>query len=123
MSILNAYPVLFVLAGLAASTVLTERALALMPADAKVALVDSSSSTRIFSLIIACVFIALLLWRPLAGWPFLGGAYIALGVRSFFRLRRLNLPPRAARLVLLGNVSAVAGIALCALIFSLRALP
>jgi hypothetical protein len=122
VSILSAYPVLFVLAGVAASTLLTQRALALMSADAKAALIDSSSSTRIYTLIIACLFVALLLWRPLAGWAFLGSAYLGLGVRSFFRLRRLSLPPRAAHFILMGNVFAVGGIALCALIFTLRAL-
>jgi hypothetical protein len=119
---LKAYPILFVLAGLTASTLLYERALKLMDADAKAALVDASSRTRLLSVLVVAVFLALVLWRPLFGWAFLACAYLGLGARSFFRLRRLKLPPRAARLILIGNMAAVIGIALCAGIFALRAL-
>jgi hypothetical protein len=122
MPMLNAYPLLFALAGLAASTLLYERALGLMPADAKAALIDASSRTRLLTLVAMVLFLALVLWRPLWGWAFLGCAYLGLGTRSLLRLRRLGLPPRAARLLLIGNASAVAGIALCAFIFALRAL-
>jgi hypothetical protein len=118
----NAYPTLFAVAGLIASTLLYERALKLMDAGAKAALLDASSSTRRLSVLVVIVFLALVLWRPLIGWVFLACAYLGLGVRSFFRLRRLNLPPRASGLILIGNVSAVIGIALCAGIFALRAL-
>jgi hypothetical protein len=118
----NAYPTLFAVAGLIASTLLYERALKLMDAGAKAALMDASSSTRRLSVLVVIVFLALVLWRPLIGWVFLACAYLGLGVRSFFRLRRLNLPPRASGLILIGNVSAVIGIALCAGIFALRVL-
>ena len=47
---------------------------------------------------------------------------LGLGIRSVLRLRGLNLPARAGRLVLLGNWAAVVGIVLCALIFVERAL-
>jgi hypothetical protein len=119
----NAYPLLFALAGIAGSTLLFQRALSLLQTEAKATLIDSSSSTRLLNLVAMGVFVALVLWRPLPGWAFLGCAYLALGVRSFFRLRRLNLPPPAAHLILAGNISAVAGIALCAFIFAARALP
>jgi hypothetical protein len=123
MPVLNAYPLFFVLAGFVASALLSERALSLMHADAKVALLDASSGTRLLNLVAIGMFFALVLWRPLFGWVFLGCAYLGLGIRSLFRLRRLDLPPHAARLLLIGNVSAVVGIALCAFIFALRALP
>jgi hypothetical protein len=119
---LNAYPIFFALAGIFASTLLYQRAFALMDANGKAALSDSSSSTRFLTLIVVGAFLALVLWRPLIGWVFLGCAYLGLGVRSFFRLRRQGLPPRAANYVLIGNVSAVVGIALCAFIFALRSL-
>jgi hypothetical protein len=67
-------------------------------------------------------FFGLLMWRPLIGWAFLGCAYLGLGARSVVRLRRMDLPPRAARLILIGNVCAVAGIAVCAFIFVARGL-
>jgi hypothetical protein len=118
----NAYPVILALAGFIASTLLYQRALALMPAAAKAALIDSSSRTRILDLLAVGVFVALVLWRPLIGWVFLGCAYLGLGVRSYFRLKRLDLPPRAAHYLLIGNMCAVVGIASCAFIFALRAL-
>jgi hypothetical protein len=118
----TAYPLFFALAGFIASALLYQRALTLMDAAAKAALVDASARTRMLSLVAVCVFLALVLWRPLFGWTFLAGAYLGLGVRSLFRLRRLNLPPRAARFLLLGNICAAGGIAVCASIFALRAL-
>jgi hypothetical protein len=118
----NAYPIFFALAGIFASTMFYKRAFALMDANGKVALSNSSSSTRFLNLLVVGVFLALVLWRPLIGWVFLGCAYLGLGVRSFFRLRRLDLPRRAANYVLIGNASAVIGIALCAFIFALRSL-
>ena len=120
---LNAYPLFFALAGFAAATLSYKRAVALMDADAKAALVDSSSHTNLLNLLAIGVFVALLFWRPLFGWVFLGCAYLGLGARSVIRLRRLNLPSQAARLILIGNLAAVTGIALCAFIFAVRALP
>jgi hypothetical protein len=122
-AVLNAYPLFFIFAGLVASTFLYRRALALMQPDAKAALADSSSSTNWLNIIVIGLFVVLVIWRPLAAWIFLGCAYLGLAARSVIRLRRLNLPTRAARLVLLGNCAAVAGITLCATIFALRALP
>jgi hypothetical protein len=119
--LVRAYPLIFVLAGYVAATLLYQRAVPLMRADAKAALVDASSSTRLLNVVVIAVFLALVFWRPLLGWVFLGCAYLALGIRSVFRLRRLNLPIPAARLILMGNVSGVAGITLCAFIFALRA--
>jgi hypothetical protein len=120
--LLNAYPLFFAFAGFVASALLFARALTLMHADAKAALVDSAARTRLLNLIAMGVFLALVLWRPLFGWSFLGCAYVGLGTRSLIRLKRLDLPPRAARLLAIGNLSAVVGIALCAFIFALRAL-
>jgi len=105
-----------------ASALLYERALSLMHADAKAALIDASSRTRMLTLLVVGVFCALVLWRPLFGWTFLGCGYLGLGARSVLRLRRLGLPPRAASLLLMGNISAVVGITICAFIFALRAL-
>jgi hypothetical protein len=122
MPALNAYPLFFVVIGFVASTLLYERALKLMDANAKAALIDASARTRLFNLAAIVVFLALVLWRPLLGWTFLGCAYLCLGIRSFFRLRRLALRPHAARLLLMGNVSAVLGVALCAFIFVERGL-
>jgi hypothetical protein len=120
--LLNVYPLFFALAGFVAAALLSERALALMDAGAKAALIDSLSSTRLLTLLVLGVFLGLVLWRPLFGWAFLGFAYLGLGARSLLRLRRLNLPPRSARLILIGNMSAVVGMTLCAFIFALRAL-
>lgn len=122
MLLLNAYPLFFALAGFVAASLLSQRAVALMDAGAKAALIESLSSTRLLSLFVGGVFVALVLWRPLFGWTSLGLAYLGLGARSLRRLKRLNLPPRSARLILIGNLTAVVGVALCALIFALRAL-
>ena len=122
MPLVRAYPLLFVLAGYVAATLLYRRALVLMQPDAKAALVDASSSTRLLNLAVIALFFALLFWRPPLAWVFLGCAYLALGIRSVFRLERLNLPVPAARLILMGNIAGVAGITLCALVFALRAL-
>lgn len=121
MPLQNAYPLFIAFAGFVAASLLSRRALALMDASSKAALLDSLVSTRLLSLLAAGAFVALVLWRPLFGWVFLGCAYLGLGVRSLARLRQLSLPPRSARLILIGNLTAVAGIALCALIFALRA--
>lgn len=122
MPIATAYPLFFALAGFVASTLLYGRALTLLPADAKAALIDASSRTRLLSVFAVCVFLGLVLWRPLFGWIFLGCAYLGLGARSLFRLRRLDLPPRAARLLLIGNLCSVLGITVCAGVFAMRAL-
>jgi hypothetical protein len=120
---LNAYPVLFAIAGYVAAALLYRRAAALMQPDAKAALIASSSSTKLLNLLVIALFLALMLWRPLFGWTFLSCAYLGLLARSVIRLRRLSLPVRAARLILMGNLAAVVGITLCASIFALRALP
>jgi hypothetical protein len=120
--VLNAYPLAFAFAGFVASALFYRRALAFMQADAKAALVDSSSHTNLLNLFAIGTFFALVLSRALFGWIFLGRAYLALGARSVVRLRRLNLPARAARLLLIGNCTAVVGIATCAFIFARRAL-
>lgn len=122
MPLQTAYPLLLAFAGFAVSAVLSKRAVTLMSAEAKAALLDASSRTGLLSLLAVGGFVALVLWRPLVAWVFLGSAYLALGVRSYFRLRHLRLPPPAARLILLANAAAVGGIAACALIFALRAL-
>ena len=61
MPLLKAYPLVFALAGFVASALLSERALTLMDADAKAALIDSSSRTRLLSLLAIGVFLALVL--------------------------------------------------------------
>jgi hypothetical protein len=119
----SAYPLLFVIAGFVAAALLYRRAVALLEDDARAALIASSSSTKSLNLLAMALFLALVLWRPLLGWIFLGCAYLGLLARSVLRLRRLELPARAARLVLMGNLAAVAGLTLCAFIFTLRALP
>jgi len=122
-AVLNAYyPVLIAVVGFIASALLTERALSLLQAEAKAALVDSSRSTRLLNLLVIAIFAALIFWRPLVAWVFIGCSFLALGVRSVFRLRRLGLPMTPSRLILAGNTLAVGGIVACALICALRTL-
>jgi hypothetical protein len=121
--VLSSYPLFFILAGFAASALLYRRALALMQADDKAVLVDSSARSNLLNLLVMGLFVPLVLWRPVFGWLFLGIAYLGLGVRSALRLRRLKLPARAARLLLMGNLAVVAGIAVCASILALRGFP
>jgi len=116
------YPFFIAFFGLIASALLSERALSLMQADAKVALMDSSASTRLLNLLVIVIVAGLMFWRPLVAWVFLGCSFFGLGVRSVFRLRRLRLPVTASRLILAGNILAVGGIVACALIYALRTL-
>jgi hypothetical protein len=76
----------------------------------------------VLNLLAMGTFFALVFWRPLFAWIFLGCAYLGLGARSVVRLRRLNLPVQAAKLLQIGNIAAVAGITACAFIFAQRAL-
>jgi hypothetical protein len=109
----NVYPLFFALAGFVVAALLSQRALVFMDPGAKAALIDALSRTRLLTLLVLAVFLMLVLWRPLLGWTYLGFAYLGLGARSLLRLRRLNLPPRSARLIFIGNMTAVVGIALC----------
>jgi hypothetical protein len=118
----NVYPLLVALVGFVAGTLLTQRALALLDTTQKAALVEASARTRLYTLAVVVIFVALIFWRPFAGWVFLGICYLVLGVRSIFRLRRLALPPEPTRLVLIGNFAAVIGIACCAFIYAERTL-
>jgi hypothetical protein len=119
---LTYYPLIIALVGFGVAALVSERALSLMQADAKLALVAASASTRLLSILVAAVFIGLILWRPPVAWAFLGIAYIGLGVRSIPRVRRLNLPVSTARLLHSANLAACAGMVICAGIYELRAL-
>ena len=118
----NYYPLFIALAGFIVAGLLSQRAVSRMQPDAKVALVDASASTRMLSILVAAVFVGLIIWRPVVAWAFLGAAYICLGVRSIFRLQRLKFPVPISRLLHAGNLTACAGMAICACIFELRAL-
>jgi hypothetical protein len=122
MQVLYYYPIFLALTGFFVSAILNERALTLLSAEAKAALIDSSSRTRMLTLLILGLFLVLIFWHPVYAWLFLGCGYLGLGARSLPRLRRLGLPPPAARLILIGNITGVAGITLCAFIFALRTL-
>jgi hypothetical protein len=115
------YPMFIAIGGLFGSALLSERALALMPPEAKATLVDSFARTRLLNLLVVALFVALMLWRPLVGWVFLGCSFLALGARSMLRLRRLGLPATPSRLLLAAWIMAVGGLVTCALIYALRA--
>jgi len=121
MPIESAYPVIVALVGFVLASLVTQRAVRLLDPGQKAALVDAASSTRVISIAVVVVFVALMFWRPVFAWGVLGGGYLALGIRSVFRLRRLALPPAASRLILVGNACGVAGIAYCAAVFACRA--
>lgn len=114
------YPLIIAFAGVAASALLSERALSLLRPDAKAALVDSFSGTRLLNLLVMTLFVALMFWRPLVAWVFLGCSFLSLGAGSILRLRRLRLPAAASRLLFTGRILAVGGIVACALIYVLR---
>lgn len=119
---LNYYPLFIALAGFVVAGLFSQRALSLMLPEAKIALVDAAASTRMLSIVVAAVFVALIVWRPIVAWAFLGAAYICLAVRSVIRLQRLNLPVPISRLLHAGNLTACVGMVICACIFELRAL-
>jgi hypothetical protein len=114
------YPLLVAFAGFAAAALLSERGLSLLQPDAKASLMDTFARTRLLNLLVIVIFVPLVLWRPLVASVFLGLCYIALGTWAICRLLRLDLPAAASRLLLTGQIVAVAGIVLCALIFALR---
>ncbi len=119
---LDYYPLFLALAGFVIAALLSERALSQMQPDAKLALIAASASTRLLSILVAAVFVGLIVWRPIVAWAFLGAAYIGLAVRSIPRVRHLNLPASISRLLHAANLSACAGMLICACIFELRAL-
>jgi hypothetical protein len=119
---LNYYPLFIALIGFVVAALLSERALSLMQPEAKIALIDASASTRMLSILVAAVFVGLILWRPIVAWAFLGAAYVGLAVRSILRVRRLNLPLSISRILHTANLSACAGMLICACIYELRAL-
>lgn len=121
-AMLNFYPLFIVLAGFVIAALLSARALSLMQPEAKAALVDASAPTRLLNILVATVFVGLIIWRPVVAWAFLGVAYIGLAVRSALRLQRLNLPDSISRLLHAANLTACAGMLICACIFELRAL-
>lgn len=121
-AMLNFYPLFIVLAGFVIAALLSTRALSLMQPEAKAALVDASAPTRLLNILVATVFVGLIIWRPVVAWAFLGVAYIGLAVRSALRLQRLNLPDSISRLLHAANLTACAGMLICACIFELRAL-
>ncbi|GEM_PF-4417219 len=114
------YPLFIALAGAVAAALLTERALTRMHPGDKAALVDASARTRLITLLVMALFVGLVLWRPFVAWVFLAASFLALAVRMVVRLRRLTLPPPAARLLLTGQLLGVAGIVTCACIYALR---
>jgi hypothetical protein len=121
-AVLNYYPLFIVLAGFVVASLLSHRALSLMQPDAKVALIDASASTRLLTMLVAAVFVGLIIWRPVVAWVFLGIAYFCLGVRSILRVQHLHLPVSISRLLHAANLTACAGMIICACIFELRAL-
>jgi len=121
-SMLNFYPLFIALAGFIVAALLSQRALSLMQPGAKVALMDASAPTRLLNILVAAVFVALIIWRPVVAWAFLGIAYIWLAVRSILRVQHLNLPASIARLLHAANLAACVGMLICACIFELRAL-
>lgn len=118
---LKFYPLFIALAAFVVAGLLTERAISRMQPDAKAALVDASSSTRLLSIFVAVVFLGLVVWRPIVGWVFLGVAYIGLAGRSILRVRRLNIPVSIARLLQAAHLTVGVGMLTCACIFALRA--
>ena len=117
---LNYYPLLIALAGFVIAALLSERTLSLMQPDAKVALMDASARTRLLNILVAAVFVGLIMWRPLVAWAFLGLAYLYLAIRSILRVRRLKLPVSISRLLHAANLTACAGMVICACIYELR---
>src|SRR5271170_233582 len=122
MMLLNYYPLFIALAGFVLAALLSQRALSLMQADAKVALVDASAPTRLLNILVAVVFLGLIIWRPVVAWAFMGVAYIYLAIRSILRVQHLNLPVSISRLLHTANLTACVGMLICACIFELRAL-
>ena len=121
-AMLNFYPLFIALAGFLVAALLSNRALSLMQPHAKAALVDASAPTRLLNILVAAVFVALIIWRPVVAWAFLGIAYIWLAVRSILRVQHLNLPASISRLLHAANLAACVGMLICACIFELRAL-
>jgi len=121
-AMLNFYPLFIALAGFVVAALLSQRALSLMQPGAKVALMDASAPTRLLNILVAALFVALIIWRPVVAWAFLGIAYIWLAVRSILRVQHLNLPASISRLLHAANLAACVGMLICACIFELRAL-
>jgi hypothetical protein len=119
---LNYYPLFIALTGFVVAALLSQRALSLMQPEAKVALLDASAPTRLLTVLVAAVFVALVIWRPIVAWAFLGIAYVCLAVRSILRVQQLHLPDPISPLLHAANLTACISMVICASIFGLRAL-
>jgi hypothetical protein len=115
------FPIFILLAAFAVSALTSERAIAQLSPEARSVLVAAAARTRVIALGVLGIFVALMAWRPIVAWVFLGGSFLGLGVRMTLRLRRLRFPPRAARLLLAGQWTGVGGIEVVSVMYAMRA--
>jgi len=116
------YPLLIAFTGFGFAALLSERALKLLKAQDKAALVDALARTRLLTLFAAGLFVVLLLWQQVIAWIFIGCAYLVLASYAALRLQRLYLPPNVSGRLLAAHFAAALGVVVCALIFLTRTL-
>jgi hypothetical protein len=114
------YPLFIALVGFGIATVLSERALKLLPADTKSALIDAFAHVRWLNLFGAAVFLVLLIWRVRVAWIVLALEYTALGIWSATKAHRLNLPGAVAKRLITAMLARSLGLAICAVIYVVR---
>jgi hypothetical protein len=119
-SLFNFYPFLLAVAGFGIAAVLSERALALLPADAKGALIDAFRPERWMNFLGVAVFAALLLWCIQVAWVVCGLEYTALGVWSALKVHRLKLPETVSARLIMAMLVRALGIAVLAAIYASR---
>jgi hypothetical protein len=120
MAIYNFYPLFIAVAGVGIAAVLSERALTLLQADAKGALIDAFARVRWMNLVGVSLFAALLLWRVPIAWAALGVEYTLLSAWSVLRVRALKLPQAVSSRLIASVVLRALGIATCAFIYAVR---
>jgi hypothetical protein len=119
-AIFNFYPLFIALVGFGVGTVLSERALALLPADTKGALIDAFSRVRWLNFAGAALFLVLMLWNLRIAWIVLALEYTTLGVWSALKAYRLKLPGAVAKRLITAMLARSLGLATCAVIYVVR---
>jgi hypothetical protein len=114
------YPLLIALVGFGVAMVLSERAIALLPADTKSALIDAFAHVRWLNFFGVALFFVLLLWRVRVAWIALALEYTALSIWSASKVHRLKLPEAVAKRLITAMLARSLGLAICAVIYVVR---
>jgi hypothetical protein len=119
-ALFNYYPLFILVATFGIAMVLSERALALLPPDAKSRLIDTYARVRLLNFVGATVFLVLMLWQLRVAWIVLGLEYTGLGFYSAWKARRLSLSSSVSSRLVGAFLTRSLGTLICAAIYVVR---